>query len=600
MFLENLKSDKGSETYQAVAAGKALGRTIKAARVPRLLSLDFGQHIPPKDLADELLEAYFRTFESVYRVLHVPSFRLEYGRYWQNPQGAREAFVIQLQLCMAIGAVLHDEKYSLRKLAFRWIYEARLWLMQPSEKSRINLSGLQVWCLVHLARETCGLGTDLVWVSAGTMMRMALYTGLHRDPDHLPRMSMLAAETRRRLWATILEILVHSSIESGGPPLISLQDYDCKPPGNYDDEDLFGDDVTAPTPAPRPVPAFTDTSVQIALLASIRVRLAISSYLNEFRSVPSYDKTLVLNSDLTAAWRRLDALLRICQSQQPGLSAFQLAFTEHIMRRYFLALHLPWLGSARDDPRYFFSRKLCVEIGMRNQKEIRAHGALGSESSGPQRDDFGSLLICASGGYRYTGTQCLLALTLELVWNLEEHRNALQSLNGAFPGATPAPASTTATGFGILGSSAESNKEMLDIVRDSTLWMRARLRAGEVNIKGYLFARAILAEAEGLDQGLGDDELQPLVRDATAESAVETLKILKEIHAAEAAQTGVGVTGSATSGMGSVPHARYTGMDGTQVSAPDNGSGGYEAMGTGSGGAMADWDWDAVGFRPCP
>lgn len=212
LFLESLKSDKSSEGYQAVAQSKTLGRQIKALRVPQIMSLEFGNHVPSKQLADELVEAYLRTYETIHRVLHIPSFRLEYARYWQNPKGARQAFVIQLQLCMAIGAVLHDDHFSLRSLAVRWVYEARFWLFQPSEKSRMNLSGLQICCLVHLARDVCGVGSDLVWASAGSLMRMALYIGLHRDPDHLPKMSLLAAETRRRVWATILEILVQSSM----------------------------------------------------------------------------------------------------------------------------------------------------------------------------------------------------------------------------------------------------------------------------------------------------------------------------------------------------------------------------------------------------
>lgn len=212
LFLESLKSDKNSEGYKAVAQSKTLGRQIKALRVPQIMSSEFGNHIPSRQLADELVEAYLRTYETLHRVLHIPSFRLEYARYWQNPKGARQAFVIQLQLCMAIGAVLHDDQFSLRNLAVRWVYEARFWLSQPSEKSRMNLSGLQVCCLVHIARDVCGVGSDLVWASAGSLMRMALYIGLHRDPDHLPKMSLLAAETRRRVWAAILEILVQSSM----------------------------------------------------------------------------------------------------------------------------------------------------------------------------------------------------------------------------------------------------------------------------------------------------------------------------------------------------------------------------------------------------
>lgn len=615
-LLRSLKSERNTETHQAMAASKALARSIKASWLSHLMSWEFGQHVPRKELADKLLEAYFRTFETVYRILHVPSFRLEYDRYWQNPEEAREVFVIQLQLCMALGAVLHDEKYSLRHLAMRWIYEARLWLMQPPEKSRINTSGLQVWCLLHLAREVCGSGSDLVWVSAGTMMRMAMYTGLHRDPDHLPKMSLLEAETHRRLWATVLEILVQSSIESGGPPLISTNDYDTKAPGNYNDEDLLGDDVSTRLRSPQPMTTITDTSVQIALLSSLKARLQIASHLNEFRSVSSYDKTLAIHADLKEASKSLDALLRVYQSQQPELSSFQLCVVEHTIQRYFLALHLPWLGSAKNDPRYFFSRKLCVEIALHNQKEGRAHGFLGGDN-GPAPNDFGHLLICGSAEYRYVGTQCLFVLTLELIWELEEQRNALSNLKATISPATgvattplAAAASTLQSAAtrhgvgrlglgvgGLFGSSQTTGRvsEMLDALRYATQWMRARLRAGEVNVKGYLFGRSMLAEAEGLQRGLADEELHPLVRQASTDAVVEALGILKEILAAEAVRTANKQSSDGTSSgeEGSIAMPRFPGAEGSQVPGLGQGAGdGFEAADTGSSGT--DWDWDIV------
>ncbi|KUI54584.1 hypothetical protein VP1G_01931 [Cytospora mali] len=597
MFLQTLESDKHSEAFQAVAASKALGRQIKAARVPTMVSLEFGKHIPPKELADDLLESYFRTFETVYRILHVPSFRLEYNRYWQNPKGAREAFIIQLQLCMAIGAVLHDDTYSLRGLAVRWVYEARLWILKPSEKSRLNLSGLQAWCLIHLSRDVCGIGGDLVWASAGTMMRMALYIGLHRDPVHLPKMSLLAAETRRRVWATVLEILVQSSMDSGGPPLISTNDYDTQPPGNYNDEDLLNDTASSETPQPKPIGTFTDTSIQIAILKCIKIRLDIAAYLNEFRSITSYDKSLSLNSGLTTASRGLDALVRVYQSQQPGPSSFQLRVIEHMIQRYFLALHLPWLGSAREDPRYYFSRKMCVEIGLRYHKEAKAHGYLSrDDGTFEQPDDYGRLLICGSGGFRYIGTQCLLTATLELLWELEERIEGARSLGlgdsssfGATPSvATPSSASTPGVSIGLLGASGQDG-EMLDILRHSAAWMKARIKAGEVNIKGYLFTRAMLAEAEGLAAGATEEEVEHALKERCIEAAKDSLNMLKEMYAA---MCNGGPLAGETDASGRA--TSYTGMNGTQI--PVNGvEVDYPALDTTSSGQMSsDWDWDIM------
>ncbi|KAJ0118596.1 hypothetical protein J7T55_012848 [Diaporthe amygdali] len=588
LFLESLKSDKDSEGYKAVAQSKILGRQIKAMRVPQILSLEFGNYIPSRKLADELVETYLRTYETIFRVLHIPSFRLEYGRYWQNPKGARQAFVIQLQLCMAIGAVLQDDQFSLRKLAVRWVYEARFWLLQPSEKSRMNLSGLQVYCLVHLARDVVGVGSDLVWASAGSMMRMAIYIGLHRDPSHLPKMSLLAAETRRRVWNTVLEILLQSSMDSGGPPLIAMSDYDTKPPRNYNDEDLLRDTTDAEIPQPKPLNTFTDTSVQIGLARTFKVRVEIASYLNDFRSVTSYDKSLAINSELTAASRSLDALLRAYKTQDPGPSQFQLRAVEHLIQRYFLAIHLPWLGLAKDDPRYFFSRRLCVEAGLRHHRVAKTYKPDDPSERHSQPDDFGRLLICGSGSVRFIGTQCLLAATLEFVWELDERLEGARSLdfNTTGSNSTPSITSNSGVGMGYMGPMVDES-EMLDVLRYTVTWMRARIKAGEVNVKGFLFATAVLAEAEGLTNDSSEEELKDVVRQACLKSAREALDLLKEMHTA--LSTDNSTFGVAEANMSA---SMNTEAFGPQVSGNEDAFNGMEDVELSS-----DWDWDITGER---
>lgn len=554
--------------------------------------MDYGQRMPRREVADKLLEAYLRTFEKLYRIIHVPSFRQDYETYWKAPQKAREAFVIQLQLCMALGTLLQDDKYSMRNLAVHWIHEARLWMLQASDKSQIDHSGLQIMCLAHLARDACGIRDDLVWASAGTLMRMALYTGLHRDPDHLiPRMSLLTAEMRRRLWATIMEILVLSSMESGGPPLLAMQDFDTKAPGNFNDADLLGDDISTTTPSPHPVTEFTDTSVQIALLSSIKIRLQISSYLNEFRSVPTYDRTLALSSDLTSVCRSLDAILLVYQSQQPSLSDFQLPVTEHIIQQYFLALHLPWLGLAKNDAKYYFTRKLCTDVALHNQKKAMVHGCLGIDGDAVP-DDFGRLLICASSGFRYIGIQCLLVLITVLIWELEEHRTALRSLDTSGSGlnlttAIANPAGTLGMSFGIPGSRTSQSDEIVDVIRRSSNWTRARIKAGETNVKGYHFGAVMLAEAEGLLRGLSDAELATLVQNAASEAAKTSLEILKGVHAAEVGDEDC----AQATGTGVMRSPRYMAVDGAQIPEPGED---LESMNIGSSSTLNDWDWDAV------
>lgn len=50
-----------------------------------------------------------------------------------------------------------------------------------------------------LARQVFNIGGDLVWGSTGSVINTAMQIGLHRDPRHLPPMSALQTELRRRL-----------------------------------------------------------------------------------------------------------------------------------------------------------------------------------------------------------------------------------------------------------------------------------------------------------------------------------------------------------------------------------------------------------------
>ena len=141
--------ENDSEMAIVLQKCKKLARAIKASRVPSFTSMSIGKSIPSREVADVLIDGYLRTFETVYRVLHIPTFRADYERYWAKPQDAKTSFVVVMQLCMAIGACFYDEAYSLRVSATRWIYEALVWLMLPPDKSRMTIEGIQVCDLLN-------------------------------------------------------------------------------------------------------------------------------------------------------------------------------------------------------------------------------------------------------------------------------------------------------------------------------------------------------------------------------------------------------------------------------------------------------------------
>lgn len=516
---KRIMSDKTSNAHLVFQKCKALSKAIMSMRMPSPAHSPFqiGKSLPPEETARRLVEAYFRTFESVYRILHRPTFWRAYQAYWDNTAPTDPAFLVQLQLCMAIGTCFQDDAVALRRAAVQWIHEAQIWFVTATENSRMNFTTVQIMCLLHLARETCGVGGDLAWISAGSLLRAAMYLGLHRDPDNLPKVSVsrYCAELRRRLWATVLEIVLQSCLDSGAPPLMVLADFDTRPPSNYDDDQFAEDDKLPPTP--RPPGTFTQTTVQLALLRSFPVRLAIAQYINHFNSPATYQETLKWNAELTSACRALSATLQ--PAYDPAgilpkrLSLFQLRLAEHMVHRFFLALNHPWLLSAHSNPAYYFARKMCVETSLKLYRGIATGSPAGDSGTASQTDDFTRLATCGYGAFRSVPTLSVLTICLELLWQAQEDR-VIDHPMDARPGPGGAEADMgggASVSIGGVGSGAAPRHELVEAVKYSIGWTERRIRAGETNIKGYLLYSALLCQVQALQRGASDAETERLV-----------------------------------------------------------------------------------------
>ena len=455
-----------------------MARVAKAERsAHQSVPSHFRDLVPQRETSDQLVQLYLRTFESVHRVLHIPSFQQEYNEYWSNPQAASTAFVTKLLLVMAIGACFYKDPNSptyLRSSSSQWIHAAQSWLGPPFEKSRLNLTGLQIQCLLLIARQTSAVGGDLVWISAGTLVRTAMNIGLHLDPSHFPKMSIFHSELRRRLWATILEISIQSSLDIGMLPLISLHDFDCEPPSNLDDVQINEDTTTLPTPK---LDIFTQTSVQIALMRSFSTRLEIVKLINDFRSEPSYDETLRLSAELTTTMRSISLLFRsflssssLTEHERPP--AFPNKLLDTLTRRFLLSLHRPFAIKAKTNPKYYFSRKTCVD------------SALQILHTRAQDNEYNIFAIPGTGICRSIWVLAITTICFELITQLEEDSS---------------PFSPTSI-------HSLSRNELHKAIRDSIDLAARRIEAGETNVKSHVMLASILGQIDAMIAGTSPEQ----------------------------------------------------------------------------------------------
>lgn len=448
--------------------------------------------MPQKEVADSLVAHYIDTTEAIYPVLHMPTFYRHYEALWVPGTRPNTSFLVLLKLVMAIGAIVYDFRFNLRMPAIRWVCEAQTWVAQPKFKSRLDLHSLQIGILLLIAQERLGIGEPM-WISIGALVRKAIYMGLHRDPiqKHVA-WTFTAAEMRRRLWNTILELSLLSSLTSGGPPLISLDDFDTAPPGNFDDNQL-----TADNPVPKPDYHYTRISIAIWLRRTFPIRLAVVKHLNGLAlSQTTYRETLLLDSELRKAYREINETVKASSGPDKSFvpSAFEIQAVDFLIQRIILALHSPYFGPSLNEAAYAFSRQAVIDASLRIFRTANPHRAdsVDGEVGIPH------LCLYSAGFYPTATIQAALLIAVEL--RVQSNRDSL--------------------GPALIRSDLEP------VLGEATSWAFHRILSGETNVKGYLLMQFLYAQIVGPLKGR-NKELGAETHQATTEPDRQCVAVLQ-------------------------------------------------------------------------
>lgn len=438
--------------------------------------------IPPKPVCDELVQCYLRTFGLMYRVLHIPSFWKSYKQFWTEPKLSPVSFLMKLVLVLAIGTAFYPDSTGgindkCTHLKQKWVYAAQWWLTGPSEKTAASLDGLQVFCLLLTARKISDLGTSHV-LSTNSLIEMAMRLGLHIDPSNFPTLSAFESEMRVRLWATILELALQSSLESGLPCNLPLG-FDARPPLNINDQDIGPDKPLIASPS-KPSNEWTDTSVLLLFHESVKPRMGIVQFVAS-PGRKSYQQALQFTADMRLACRKLSSAAQKFEasktSQGLGLTDFHKKFLDIELHRYIVALHAPFTVQARKDPRFYYSRKASLESAM-----AIAFYANDLHLPSSALDDFSKLTLVGAGSFKGPlALDIVSALGLELVTQLEEESSA-QSL------------------FVGLGNelAKAARAPVVQILEHILAQLLQIISLGSPNLKRYNFLAAILAQIRAM------------------------------------------------------------------------------------------------------
>ncbi|KAG9253762.1 uncharacterized protein F5Z01DRAFT_656656 [Emericellopsis atlantica] len=482
---------------------------------------------------DVLLDGYLQTFEGCLRILDVPTFRSNYEEYWRHTNGPSEVFVLQLHVCLALGSVALPNALRWRNAAHQWLLRAQAWLSKSKTRieKQMTIEEIQLACLVLLAELNSASADHMhpCWVNMGNLVRKAMCMDLHRDPARMEHMTRRRSEIRRRLWATILELNLLVSLQAGKPPLITEADYDTPPPSNISDDDLADDVlphvVSNPNSGHR-----TDTTVQLSLFQSFKLRSVIVSKISRLGPAMAYDEMLELHAELSMVWARIreDFDLpdwKYWPNTHPVTRA-QGLLAEVFFDRYFLALHLPALGPSIRDPRFHFSRRFCFDTAV---YMLQATGILGWSILEYKQSDLAPLFKNSPGFFRHIIMQAAFAVALETVTQAEEWADN----EGVFSVCTA---------------------DRLDTYMANVYeWAVARMQSGLIDVRTQIFLNVCWQYADVVmgNRSMTPDQRASFVVDEAARTASNSIPML--LHVASKAglpseETPGKLSGAVTSG----------------------------------------------------
>ncbi|KAF2033867.1 hypothetical protein EK21DRAFT_57810 [Setomelanomma holmii] len=318
-------------------------------------------NLPERSTVDLQVGLYFRTCETTYRILHEPSFWMEYHKFWEQKASgvSQPSFAVILILLIATTKCLSpkDDVFlgdttADRQGASDLIEVCDAWIGRQSRK-RLTLQFFQLQCLSVFAKRVNCVKMKQDWVASGDLVRLALAAGLHRDPSQLStgKISVFEMEMKKRLWVTVMELELQASIETGLQSSLTSLYWDTPAPANLPD-DAFSADVLE-LPAGRPADHFTMVSYLRVSRQSIALRIHLMQLLNDPSERLSYSEVLHYDAQLQD-W--ISALPKWDDSR----AAIPSALLELQLRQFSLLLHKSFAALAAQNGRYLNSFTTCI------------------------------------------------------------------------------------------------------------------------------------------------------------------------------------------------------------------------------------------------
>ncbi|KAF2637806.1 hypothetical protein P280DRAFT_471972 [Massarina eburnea CBS 473.64] len=245
-----------------------LGGSISASQNCEIES----PHLPTRMEADALFNRYLEAVSPLAHVLHIPSFKRLYERFWMNVEignpNQNSCTALVLAVCMAAAASVSPlqakSQFGITKeelfLRLQKATERALLRANWAKTSNIRTVQALTIYLIPLCRAQISRATSVV---VGALVRLAQCIGIHRlSHSSAHTLTPLQRHVRSLLWYQIC-FLDFKTAEAQGPhPSIRSDDFDIPLPLNVDDN-VFEFGTPEWQHDPTSINGFTDVTLSL-------------------------------------------------------------------------------------------------------------------------------------------------------------------------------------------------------------------------------------------------------------------------------------------------------------------------------------------------
>lgn len=234
--------------------------------------------LPPKHVADHLLQSYHSSIHMNLPILHWPTFEQDYEAVYKagSLHGIPPSWSSLFFAVLAVGVLFKTElSIAHTQKGKEYIETSRMLTDMWNDEYVIDHARAAILTSIFLMETNM---KSAAWTWLASAVRISQDIGLHCETGSW---SLMEGEMRRRVWWGVYIWDRQMSLEVGRPSMIEDADCDVQLPAAIDDHHIFGTEMKVPTGVP-PMTNFMLPIIQVARAAS-----SLSKALKSPEIVPS-------------------------------------------------------------------------------------------------------------------------------------------------------------------------------------------------------------------------------------------------------------------------------------------------------------------------